>query len=76
MALETGTSDYHKIIMTSFCSTFAEDEHFTRYSLLVTFYLLLATRYFLLVTGYFLLVTSYFLLVTPLLVTHSYSIVL
>ena len=75
MALETGTSDYHKIIMTSFCSTFAEDEHFTRYSLLVTFYLLLATR-FLLVTGYFLLVTSYFLLVTPLLVTHSYSIVL
>ena len=75
MALETGISDYHKIIMTSFCSTFAEDEHFTRYSLLVTFYLLLATR-FLLVTGYFLLVTSYFLLVTPLLVTHSYSIVL
>ena len=57
MALETGISDCHKTFMTSFCSTFAEDEHFTRYSSLFTCYSLLVTFYWLLVTFYWLLVT-------------------
>ena len=68
MALETGISDCHKTFMTSFCSTFAEDEHFTRYSSLFTCYSLLVTFYWLLVTFYSLLVTFYSLLRYSLLI--------